>query len=143
MAEIPFNSTNKYQVSIHEQEGKSGYHLVMKGAPERILQRCSTIWVNGKEEALDEKWKESYDHAYAELGGMGERVLGFCDFALPEDKFPPGYEFDIDAENFPLEGLRFVGLMSMIDPPRAAVPDAVSKFIIFSFNCYLIQSILT
>merc|ERR1711988_171969 len=127
VAEIPFNSTNKYQVSIHEQEGKSGYHLVMKGAPERILQRCSTIWVNGKEEALDDKWKESYDHAYAELGGMGERVLGFCDFALPEDKFPPGYEFDIDAENFPLEGLRFVGLMPMIDPPRAAVPDAVSK----------------
>merc|ERR1712039_961200 len=68
-----------------------------------------------------------YDHAYAELGGMGERVLGFCDFALPEDKFPPGYEFDIDAENFPLEGLRFVGLISMIDPPRAAVPDAVNK----------------
>merc|ERR1711992_315100 len=98
-----------------------------KGAPERILQRCSTIWVNGKEEALDEKWKESYDHAYAELGGMGERVLGFCDFALPEGEFPPGYAFDIDAENFPLEGLRFVGLMSMIDPPRAAVPDAVSK----------------
>ena len=29
--------------------------------------------------------------------------------------------------NFPLEGLRFVGLMSMIDPPRAAVPDAVEK----------------
>merc|ERR1712062_115310 len=28
---------------------------------------------------------------------------------------------------FPLEGLRFVGLMSMIDPPRAAVPDAVVK----------------
>ena len=29
--------------------------------------------------------------------------------------------------NFPLENLCFVGLMSMIDPPRAAVPDAVSK----------------
>ena len=29
--------------------------------------------------------------------------------------------------NFPLEGLRFVGLISMIDPPRAAVPDAVAK----------------
>merc|ERR1719150_244252 len=95
--------------------------------PGRILKRCSTIWVNGKEEPLDEKWTEFYDHAYAELGGMGERVLGFCDFALPEGEFPPGYEFDIDAENFPLEGLRFVGLMSMIDPPRAAVPDAVSK----------------
>ena len=39
IAEIPFNSTNKYQVSIHEQAGKANYLLVMKGAPERILER--------------------------------------------------------------------------------------------------------
>lgn len=26
--------------------------------------------------------------AYLELGGMGERVLGFCDIRLSEDKFP-------------------------------------------------------
>lgn len=38
-----------------------------------------------------------------------------------------GYKFDSDDPNFPLDGLRFVGLMSMIDPPRAAVPDAVAK----------------
>ena len=37
------------------------------------------------------------------------------------------YVFDADEVNFPLSGLRFVGLMSMIDPPRAAVPDAVAK----------------
>merc|ERR1712004_354857 len=65
--------------------------------------------------------------AYMELGGLGERVLGFCDFMLPEDKYPRGYPFDPDEENFPLEGLRFVGLISMIDPPRAAVPGAVEK----------------
>lgn len=29
--------------------------------------------------------------------------------------------------NFPLTGLRFVGLVSLVDPPRAAVPDAVAK----------------
>merc|ERR1711936_77290 len=39
----------------------------------------------------------------------------------------PGYEFDSEKENWPLKDLCFVGLMSMIDPPRAAVPDAVSK----------------
>merc|ERR1712147_161325 len=60
-------------------------------------------------------------------GGLGERVLGFCDYMLPADKYPNGYPFDAEDVNFPLEGLRFVGLMSMIDPPRAAVPDAVAK----------------
>merc|ERR1712013_263470 len=129
VCEIPFNSTNKFQVSIHEQEDKSDsrYLLVMKGAPERILQRCTSIIIDGKERPMTQDWKDSFESAYMELGGLGERVLGFCDFMLPEDKYPRGYPFDPDEENFPLEGLRFVGLMSMIDPPRAAVPDAVVK----------------
>merc|ERR1712115_534448 len=129
VCEIPFNSANKYQVSIHETEDTNDnrYLLVMKGAPERILERCSTIVVDGREMPLSEEWKNSFEAAYMELGGLGERVLGFCDFMLPADKYPNGYPFDADDVNFPLEGLRFVGLMSMIDPPRAAVPDAVAK----------------
>merc|ERR1711936_915149 len=129
VCEIPFNSANKYQVSIHETEDTNDnrYLLVMKGAPERILERCSTIVVDGREMPLSEEWKNSFETAYMELGGLGERVLGFCDFMLPADKYPIGYPFDPDEENFPLNGLRFVGLMSMIDPPRAAVPDAVAK----------------
>merc|ERR1712027_185113 len=99
----------------------------MKGAPERILQRCSTIIVDGRELPMTEEWKNAFETAYMELGGLGERVLGFCDYMLPADKYPNGYPFDAEDVNFPLEGLRFVGLMSMIDPPRAAVPDAVAK----------------
>merc|ERR1712033_25127 len=129
VCEIPFNSANKYQVSIHETEDTNDnrYLLVMKGAPERILERCSTIVVDGREMPLSEEWKNSFETAYMELGGLGERVLGFCDFMLPADKYPVGYPFDADDVNLPVEGLRFVGLMSMIDPPRAAVPDAVLK----------------
>merc|ERR1712115_422579 len=129
VCEIPFNSTNKFQVSIHETDDPSDqrYLLVMKGAPERILERCATIVINGTEMKLTEEWKNAFETAYMELGGLGERVLGFCDFMLPKDKYPLGYPFDPEEENFPLEGLRFVGLMSMIAPPRAAVPDAVLK----------------
>jgi len=129
ICEIPFNSTNKYQVSIHETSDStdSDYILVMKGAPERIFDRCSTIYQNNKEIPIDEEIKNKFNKAYMHLGGLGERVLGFCDLRLPKDKFPKGFKFDSDEANFPLEGLRFVGLMSMIDPPRAAVPDAVAK----------------
>jgi len=129
VCEIPFNSTNKYQVSIHETDEKDDnrYLMVMKGAPERILARCSTIVIDGEEKEMNEDWKENFNNAYMELGGLGERVLGFCDFRLDAEKFPDGFAFDADEVNFPIEGLRFVGLISMIDPPRAAVPDAVAK----------------
>jgi len=130
----------------------------MKGAPERILERCATILIQGKEQLLDDEMKESFQNAYLELGGLGERVLGkerkkncffkfwlrvhlsklwtdhlrssptgFCHFFLPDDQFPEGFKFDAEDVNFPTDNLCFVGLMSMIDPPRAAVPDAVGK----------------
>jgi len=129
VCEIPFNSANKFQVSIHESSDPSdkGYIMMMKGAPERIMERCSTISIDGKDLPVTQQWKDNFEAAYMELGGLGERVLGFCDFTLPANKYPIGYPFDPDEENFPLDGLRFVGLMSMIDPPRAAVPDAVLK----------------
>merc|ERR1712172_262208 len=129
VCEIPFNSANKFQVSIHESSDPSdkGYIMMMKGAPERILERCSTICIDGKDLPLTQQWKDNFEAAYMELGGLGESVLGFCDFTLPANKYPIGYPFDPEEENFPLKGLRFVGLMSMIDPPRAAVPDAVAK----------------
>ncbi|KAA8579727.1 hypothetical protein FQN60_006820 [Etheostoma spectabile] len=129
IAEIPFNSTNKYQLSIHKNStpGETSHLLVMKGAPERILDRCSTIMMQGKEQPLDEEMKDAFQNAYVELGGLGERVLGFCHFNLPDDQFPKGFKFDTDEVNFPTENLCFIGLISMIDPPRAAVPDAVSK----------------
>ncbi|XP_067123047.1 sodium/potassium-transporting ATPase subunit alpha-like isoform X1 [Centruroides vittatus] len=129
VCEIPFNSTNKYHVTVHETEDTTdpSYLLCMKGAPERVLDRCSTIFINDKEKVLDEEMKEAFNNAYLELGGLGERVIGFCDYKLPSDRFPSGYPFDADEQNFPLDGLRFLGLISMIDPPRAAVPDAVAK----------------
>ncbi|XP_005731899.1 sodium/potassium-transporting ATPase subunit alpha-3b isoform X2 [Pundamilia nyererei] len=129
VAEIPFNSTNKYQLSVHETEDPNDnrYLLVMKGAPERILDRCSTIMLQGKEQPMDEEMKEAFQNAYMELGGLGERVLGFCHVLLPEDQYPKGFAFDTDDVNFQTDNLCFVGLMSMIDPPRAAVPDAVGK----------------
>ena len=54
-------------------------------------------------------------------------VSGFCQLLLPDDQFAEGFDFDTEEMNFPTENLCFIGLMSMIDPPRAAVPDAVGK----------------
>ena len=66
------------QLSIHKNAnaGEPRHLLVMKGAPERILDRCSSILIHGKEQPLDEELKDAFQNAYLELGGLGERVLG-------------------------------------------------------------------
>jgi len=68
-------------VSIHDcdqEDNCSKYLLVMKGAPERILDLCSTILIDGEELPMDDEWKKTFNTAYEELGGRGERVLGIC-----------------------------------------------------------------
>jgi sodium/potassium-transporting ATPase subunit alpha len=128
--EIPFNSTNKYQVSIHDNpEGKeTGRLLVMKGAPERILEHCSQILINGEDLELTEEWRNAFGKSYDSLGGMGERVLGFCDKILDPDEYPKDYEFKQDEpDEFPPKDLRFLGFISMIDPPKPNVPEALHK----------------
>lgn len=53
---------------------------------------------------------------------------GFCDCRLPLDKYPPNEPvFDAEQPGFLEEGFRFVGLISMVDPPKSSVPDAVAK----------------
>merc|ERR1711990_926888 len=91
--------------------------------------------INGEEQEMNDAWREKYDKAYEYLGGLGERVLGFGHMWIDEEKFPFGKKDQFDTENINFFGddpknhtmLTFVGLMSMIDPPRAAVPDAVAK----------------
>merc|ERR1719371_27766 len=88
--------------------------------------------INGEELEMTDEWRGKYDKAYEHLGGLGERVLGFGHMWIDPSEFPdknfetePINFFGADPDTHTM--LTFVGLMSMIDPPRAAVPDAVAK----------------
>lgn len=80
-----------FQLSIHKNPNTSEprHLLVMKGAPERILDRCSSILLHGKEQPLDEELKDAFQNAYLELGGLGERVLGTETLVIRQVFFPP------------------------------------------------------
>ena len=131
VASIPFNSTNKWQLSIHTTGDANHPHILfIKGAPERILKMCSHV-VTCK--ALDLSEAEEVraldaavvDAANFELGSRGERVLAFAQLPLDRVAFPLGFAFDTDNFNFPVSGLHFCGLVSLIDPPRVGVAEAV------------------
>uniref|UniRef100_A0A1B6E3G4 Sodium/potassium-transporting ATPase subunit alpha n=1 Tax=Clastoptera arizonana TaxID=38151 RepID=A0A1B6E3G4_9HEMI len=126
VCEIPFNSTDKFQVSIHVLPDSNQHILVMKGAPERIFERCSRIRIDDTEVDIDDRIKEEFELILEQLGNFGERVLGFCQLNLGKE-YPLGFKFNSEKPNFPLNNLSFLGLMSLLDPPRPAVPDAVAK----------------
>ncbi len=52
--------------------------------------------------------------------------MGFAKLHLPKDKFPKGCNIDITNPTL-LQGLCFVGVLSLADPPRDSVPYAVLK----------------
>ncbi|XP_026672403.1 sodium/potassium-transporting ATPase subunit alpha-like [Ceratina calcarata] len=124
--EVPFNSTDKYQANVY-LIGKK-HTIFLKGAPERVIDRCSTVSFGSETVDLDDEIRNAYTESCYILANNGERVLGFADLDLPVNTFPPGYVFHEDPPNFPLENLRLIGLVSMMDPPRPTVPDAV-------YNC--------
>ncbi|CAG2166039.1 unnamed protein product [Oppiella nova] len=123
--EILFNSNVRHSLTINKFSG--GFWLCMKGAPEVIFDRCSTILVMGKIRPFDHKYKSYFKHILEEFGSFGERVIAFCDTYLPYNEYPTDYTFDYELENYPTKDLRFVGLISLNNPPRASVPDSVHK----------------
>lgn len=127
VSEIPFNSTTKYHISIHVLESSNSHLIVLKGAPEIVLEMCSTVWKDGQTVQLTQPLFKNVKHMCTDLGNKGERVLGYCDLDLPVADFQIGFKFNSETPNFPLKGFRFLGLISLIDPPRTSVPDALAK----------------
>jgi Ca2+-transporting ATPase len=94
----------------------SAYLAFTKGSADGLLEVSSHVWVNGKVEIMDEKWRGRIASAGEELAARGMRVLGLAFRAL--DSIPASANIE--------QGLTFVGLFAMIDPPRAEVKDAVA-----------------
>ncbi|KAF9143347.1 hypothetical protein BGX30_000669 [Mortierella sp. GBA39] len=126
--EVPFNSENKWAMTIHDKSHDHGrFTLLMKGAPERILRLCSTILINGSATPLTAEHAKSYDEMYALMASKGHRVLAFAQMLLPDDQYPDGHIFDKEKKNYPTSDLCFVGLVSLEDPPKHGVREAIGR----------------
>uniref|UniRef100_A0A7S1TJH2 P-type ATPase A domain-containing protein n=1 Tax=Compsopogon caeruleus TaxID=31354 RepID=A0A7S1TJH2_9RHOD len=126
---IPFNSTNKFMVTIHEDPSGAGIkRLLMKGAPERILSRCSQYMTGQGVKPLDQEALDVINVKLLSLLNGGERVLGFAQTLLPNPPFDSSFVFDSENPNFPMESLTFVGSMALLDPPKGAVSEAVLTY---------------
>ena len=108
--EIPFSSQRKMMSTLNLVGGKKV--VFVKGAIDRILQKCSKIATqNGEIELSKEKRKE----VLAVNSKMCKNALRVLAFA---------FKFDDDLTE---ENLTFLGMVGMIDPPRKEIFDAVKK----------------
>jgi len=99
--EIPFNSKNKWQVSVHvlppelaindekktNPDNKKRALIQMKGAPERILALCDKYWHEGELKDLDSSVAKRISESILELGRKGERVLALAELLLDPDYY--------------------------------------------------------
>jgi len=97
-------------------------------APEIIVKLCDKYMSRGKVLPIDDEFKHNFQQAYETFGSFGERVLGFAHLELDENEYPPEMDTQYNAEkkNFPSEGLVFLGLISLVDPPKESVPGAIA-----------------
>lgn len=81
-ARMPFNSTNKFALSIvhsrPQDEPDHAYTVLIKGAPEKIWTFCSSLLLDGRHTPIDEEWQKKFSQINLDLGKRGERVLGFA-----------------------------------------------------------------
>jgi len=126
--EIPFNSDNKWAMSIHKKSHANGtLTLFIKGAPERVLKLCNTILVgNGTEIVpLTKEHTAKFNETYELMASKGHRVLAFAQLLLPDREYPSDFEFSKEKKNYPDHDFTFVGLASLEDPPKHGVREAI------------------
>lgn len=112
--EIPFESDRMYMATLYEMKGNN--ILYVKGSPEVVLKMCrSRLTGKGEEYLQAERVLEKADA----MAGEGLRLIAVAYKVFSEEKK------SIEISN--LEGLVFLGLQGMIDPPREEVIEAVHK----------------
>ncbi len=112
-----FDPRRKMMSTLDPVDG--GWRLHTKGAPETMLPRCATILAReGRPVALTDSERTEISARVERFAREGLRVLAFAERRLDTDAAP--------ARELAEQDMCFLGLVSMVDPPRAEVSDAVS-----------------
>ncbi len=112
---IPFESEHRFMATLHHDHAGHGF-VIVKGAPERLMEMCACERFAGDDRPLDPKrWHARIE----ELASRGQRLLAIAFRTAPSEQY--SLEFH-DVEG----GLTLLGIVGLIDPPRQEAIDAVA-----------------
>lgn len=115
LQEIPFDSDRKLMSTLHFRNER--YEMLIKGAPDVLLARCTSVEQNGEVLPLTDEIRNAIVDQNRDFSSQGLRVLAFAKKVLSENR-PLTLEDETD--------LIFTGLIAMMDPPRVESAPAVA-----------------
>ena len=104
---IPFSSERKMMTTLHVRDGR--LVAFTKGAPGPVLGRCSSCREGTEEYPLADQRCQAIRQQVTELQGKGFYVLGVAGREIPD-----GHALELAEQD-----LTFLGLLALINPPRA------------------------
>ncbi|MDT9023865.1 cation-translocating P-type ATPase [Rossellomorea yichunensis] len=118
--EFPFDSTRKMMsIIVVDQNGK--HFSVTKGAPDVLVGKSETILWEGRLQYKSAEIFQKVEEAISEMSSNALRNIAIAYKPLNERSIEGIKESDIE------EGVTFIGLQGMIDPPRPEVKQAVKE----------------
>ncbi|HET8645420.1 MAG TPA: cation-translocating P-type ATPase, partial [Vicinamibacteria bacterium] len=123
VGEVPFSSERKLMSTVHtDAEHRERLLVFTKGAPDVLLARSTCEQVGEDKRPLDEQRRARILQDVEGLAQEALRTLGVAYRAWPAEAL------DVDAVDESLEeDLVFLGVVGMIDPPRAEATEAVAR----------------
>ncbi|MDR8393273.1 cation-transporting P-type ATPase [Aliifodinibius sp. S!AR15-10] len=89
------------------------FRIHVKGAPGSVMDRCDNMIEKGEIKPFTQEKKDQWKVINQDLAADGLRVLAFA------------YKDTDDDAGEPYEGLVFIGLVGLLDPPREGVKPAI------------------
>ncbi len=124
IAEVPFDSDYKFMATVHDAvvDGASRTILLVKGAPDVIMGRTSTVRLDdGRSVPLSDA-AEKVNAANEEMGANGLRILAFA----MRDIRPEERDSVLADPMAAVTDLDFISLVGIIDPLRPSAKEAVT-----------------
>jgi len=129
LAEVPFESSNKFMATAHELPTSSGRTVVkvfVKGAPDVLIARSSSVIdEQGVAVPIEPRLDALQDHN-ERLGAQGLRVLAVAERELGLVEWSEFVESGADPIGL-VRGLTFVAMAGIVDPPRPEAAVAIAE----------------
>jgi cation-transporting P-type ATPase F len=115
---IPFESQHQFMATLHNPGENKPNIVYLKGAVEQVLAKCTeNVDIDGSSAQLV---VDTVEQVVADMAAKGLRVLAFARKELPS-------EISVIKHDHIVDGLTFLGVQGMIDPPRAEAVAAVEQ----------------